>query len=68
MPDQKSRGYQTMVEKCDLNRRNFLKVSSAASAGLVLGTPTLWAQDKQQQKKTERIKTNIDDLNHIFQP
>ena len=54
--------YQSMNNSFKVNRRNFLKVSSAASAGLVLGTPTLWAQDAQKQKKPVRPKTNIDDV------
>ena len=45
-----------------VDRRNFLKVGSAASAGLVLGTPTLWAQDAKKQQKPKRPKTNIDDI------
>jgi hypothetical protein len=61
MPDQKSKDYQTMIERFDLNRRDFLKIGSAAGAGLVLGTPTLWAQDNQQQEKPARPKTNLKD-------
>ena len=58
----KKQTYQSMNNSFKVNRRNFLKVSSAASAGLVLGTPTLWAQDAQKQKKPVRPKTNIDDV------
>lgn len=58
----KKQPYQSMNNSFKVNRRNFLKVSSAASAGLVLGTPTLWAQDAQKQKKPVRPKTNIDDV------
>ena len=58
----KKQSYQSMNNSFEVNRRNFLKVSSAASAGLVLGTPTLWAQDAQKQKKPVRPKTNIEDV------
>ncbi len=62
MSDKKTKGYQTMPERFDLNRRDFLKVGGATGAGLVLGTPTLWAQDAQKQEKPARPKTNIDDV------
>ena len=54
--------YQSMTNSFKVNRRNFLKVSGAASAGLVLGTPTPWAQDAQKQEKPERPKTNVDEV------
>lgn len=62
MTDVKNQGYRAMPEKFDLNRRDFLKVGGAVSAGLILGTPTLWAQDAQKQEKPARPKTNIDDV------
>ncbi len=62
MSKQKTNSYQTMPEKFDLKRRDFLKVSGAAGAGLVLGTPTLWAQDAQKQEKPAKPKTNIEDV------
>lgn len=58
----KRQTYQSMNNSFEVNRRDFLKVSSAASAGLVLGTPTLWAQDGQKQQKPERPRTNIEDV------
>jgi len=57
----KKKSYQSMNNSFEVNRRNFLKVGGAAGAGLVLGTPTLWAQDNQKNKKPAKIKTNIDD-------
>ncbi|MFZ5515190.1 MAG: DUF362 domain-containing protein [Candidatus Zhuqueibacterota bacterium] len=53
-------GYRSMKTIFEVNRREFLKVSSAAGAGLVLGTPALWAQDKTNQAR-QKPKTNIDD-------
>ena len=61
MPNQTCKDYQKMAKIYNLNRRDFLKVGSAVSAGLVLGTPTLWAQDNQKQEKPARPKTNLDD-------
>lgn len=46
-----------------LNRRQFLKAGGFASAGLVLGTPHLWAQN--QEKKSEKPKTNIKEIMKI---
>ena len=49
-----------MASRFDLNRRDFLK--AGISAGLVLGTPSLWSQDKEKAPKNPRIKTNIDQV------
>ena len=54
--------YQSMNSSFEVDRRNFLKISGAAGAGLVLGTPTLWAQDNQKKQKPAKTKTNIDDV------
>ncbi len=51
--------YNSMPEKFRVNRRDFLKTSGVAGAGIMLGTPTLWAQNNNE--KNERAKTNIDD-------
>ncbi|KPJ61122.1 MAG: hypothetical protein AMJ46_03755 [Latescibacteria bacterium DG_63] len=45
----------------NMKRRQFLKLGGVAGAGLVLGTPSLWAEEKQKIEKPPRIKTNIDD-------
>lgn len=50
--------YRPMENQFPMSRRSFLKTSSAVGTGLVLGTPTLWAQD---QKPPQKTKTNIDD-------
>ncbi len=60
MSCQKESGYRTMPDRFHLKRRDFLKWG-AASAGLVLGTPTLWAQDAQKNQPPPRPKTNIED-------
>ncbi len=49
--------YQSMELQFSISRRNFLKTSGVVSSGLMLGTPTLWAQDKKQEP--EQTKTNI---------
>jgi len=49
-----------METRLETSRRTFLKTGSTVSAGLVLGTPTLWAQDKK--KKQQKPKTNLEDV------
>jgi len=46
-----------------LNRRQFLKAGSFAGAGIILGTPKLWAQD--QKKKSDKPQTNVKDVLNI---
>lgn len=48
-----------MGDPGQLNRRTFLKASTLAGAGLVLGTPTAWARG--QQNNPAKPKTNIAD-------
>lgn len=55
----KKQTYRSMENQFDFNRRDFLKTSSILGAGLVLGTPSLWARDNQNKKNT-KPKTNID--------
>lgn len=57
-------GYRSMKTIFDVNRRDFLKVGGAVGAGLILGTPTLWAQDNSKQER-QKPKTNIDDVTNI---
>lgn len=48
-----------------MKRREFLKISGGAGmvmGGLVLGTPSLWAEDQQKQPTPSRAKTNIDEV------
>ncbi len=49
-----------MTADFKVDRRDFLK--TGIKAGLLLGTPTLWAQEKEKAKENTRIKTNIDDV------
>jgi hypothetical protein len=62
MPD---KPYKSMDSRLDLKRRDFRKPGGAAGAGLVLGTPALWARDRAAGQQTERIKTNIDDVKDL---
>ncbi len=54
--------YQSIPTDHSLTRRNFLK-SSAISAGLLLGSPKLWAQEKT--KKSKKPKTNLNEVINI---
>ncbi|UCF79862.1 MAG: DUF362 domain-containing protein [Candidatus Eiseniibacteriota bacterium] len=50
-----------MNDMFNIRRRDFLKIGGVVGAGLVLGTPSAWAQEKEKEEKPPRIKTNIDD-------
>ena len=52
--------YRSIEENSGLSRRCFLKVG-AVGAGLLLGTPEVWAQEAAKAKAPERLKTNIDE-------
>jgi hypothetical protein len=56
-----SQSYKSMKSSFDLKRRDFLKLGSALGLGLLLGNPSVWAQEKQQVSPPARVKTNIDD-------
>ena len=53
--------YHSMESMLNSSRRTFLKAGSIAGAGLLLGTPTLWAQDNQKKAPPDKPKTNIED-------
>ncbi|MDP8205125.1 MAG: DUF362 domain-containing protein [Candidatus Electryonea clarkiae] len=60
----KRQAYQSMKTMFDLNRRDFVKVTGAAGAGVLLGTPKLWAEGdekKDESKSPEKPATNIED-------
>ena len=57
----KKQTYKSMNDLSDVNRRTFLKSSSVVGAGLVLGTPNLWAQDEASKRRPSRPETNIKD-------
>ncbi len=52
--------YKSMSDLSVMDRRTFLRTSSAIGTGLVLGTPTLWA--KEQSKNPQRPRTNLEDV------
>ena len=56
----KKESYQSMETALNVTRRNFLKASGTVGTGLILGTPTLWAQEKK--KGNPKPKTNIDEI------
>jgi len=51
-----------METRFNATRRTFLKTGSAAGASIILGTPTLWAQDKKEKKQRQKPKTNLEDV------
>jgi hypothetical protein len=54
--------YRSMNEMFNIKRRDFLKIGGAVGAGLVLGTPALWAEEQQKVEKPPRIKTNVEEV------
>jgi len=60
-----NKNYQSMNSLLNVDRRAFLKSSGVVSAGLVLGTPTLWAQDKHKTERPPRPTTNIEDATKV---
>lgn len=55
--------YQSIKADFEVNRRSFLKSGGIVGAGLLLGTPKLWAQDKAKTKP--KPKTNIKEVQDI---
>lgn len=58
----KAKNYKSMNSAFEVNRRTFLKSGSLVGAGIVLGTPHLWAQDKASEQKPSKPETNIKDI------
>ncbi len=58
----KKNSYTSMETRFHSSRRTFLQTGSVAGAGLVLGTPTLWAQEKKEKKQRQKPKTNLEDV------
>ncbi len=59
-------GYGSMYRWWNLKRRDFLKLSTIASAGIVLGTPAFGQDDKQTPSAPPaKPKTNIGDVKDI---
>ncbi|MFZ5979254.1 MAG: DUF362 domain-containing protein [Candidatus Zixiibacteriota bacterium] len=57
-----SAAYKSMNTRFHLNRRDFIKTSGIVSAGLLLGSPSVWAQDKDSEEPPPRPKTNIEEV------
>lgn len=58
----KRQNYKSMNSAFAVNRRTFLKNGSLVGAGLVMGTPHLWAQDKASEQKSSKPETNVKDV------
>ncbi len=58
----KKQNYKSMNSAFAVNRRTFLKNGSLVGAGLVMGTPHLWAQDKASEQKSSKPETNVKDV------
>jgi len=56
-------GYQSLNSLQKISRRSFIKSSGALGAGIALGTPTLWAQEKQ--RPNQRPATNLEHVLNI---
>ena len=54
--------YKSMETRFFVSRRNFIKTGSAIGTGLILGNPTVWAQQQDKNKQAEKPKTNIQDI------
>ncbi len=50
-----------IIDDSQVNRRDFLKISSVEGTGLLLGSPEIWAQDNKQRTPPEKPKTNVED-------
>ena len=61
----KKQNYKSMNHAFEVNRRVFLKSSGLVGAGIVLGTPALWAQDKGSEQKPSKPETNVKDVLNI---
>jgi hypothetical protein len=55
------RGYGSMDRSWQVDRRDFLKIGGAVSAGVLLGTPRLWAQEQEKPAQPARPATNVEE-------
>lgn len=57
--------YRSMEFNSSMDRREFLKISSGVGsmigAGLILGTPSLWAQEQTKKAPPQPPKTNLNE-------
>lgn len=51
-----------MNSRFNVNRRDFIKAGSIISAGILMGSPTLWAQDKAKEEQPSKPKTNLEEV------
>ena len=61
-PRQARSAYRSMDSLFTVRRRDFLKLGGVIGAGLLLGNPAAWAEEKEKAPPPPRIKTNIDDV------
>lgn len=55
----RKKGYRSMESRFDLSRRDLIR--AAGMTGIVLGTPALWAQEKEAAPPPPRPKTNVEE-------
>ena len=62
----KNKGYRSLEIKDEVNRREFLKLSSGLGSvvgvGLLLGTPPVWSSENGLASQENQPKTNIKDV------
>lgn len=58
-------GYQSMPCIWKVNRREFVKIGGMVGAGLLLGTPPIWGQEKEKTPPPPKPKTNVDETAKI---
>lgn len=55
-------GYKSIDTLFQVSRRDFVKITGAVGAGLILGTPPVWGQDTTGTKTPAKPKTNIGEI------
>jgi len=56
-----SRGYRSMSDRLNLDRRTFIKIGGAVGAGFIMGDPLLRAQESKPAASPPPPKSNIQD-------
>ena len=57
--------YRSMLSAFRFHRRDFLKLGGAAGAGLLLGNPAAWAEERSSENPPDRPRTNIDEAQAV---
>ena len=57
--------YKSMNSRFEVNRRDFLLATSVIGAGLALGSPVAWAQDKAESSEPQKPATNVADVLNV---